>query len=114
MTPTELVTSRSDRKSELCDARGRRIQLRELTALDTLRLLKLAGPQLSMNQGWLSIATLAYSVSEIDGVPVPIPTSEVQIEAIVERLGDQTLTMIADSLDAPKGDVVPTEDHVGN
>ena len=106
--------SRGDQISELCDARGRRIRLRELTALDTLRLLKLAGPHLSMNQAWLSIATLAYAVTEIEGVPVPVPTSEAQIESIVERLGDQALTMIADSMDARKDSVAATKDNVGN
>ena len=114
MTPSELVMSRVDRLPELCDARGRRIRLRELNALDTLRLLKLAGPHLSMNQAWLSIATLAYAVTEIEGVPVPVPTSEAQIEAIVERLGDQALTMIADSMDARKDSVAATKDNVGN
>lgn len=114
MTPSALVTSRDDRISELCDARGRRVRVRELTALDTLRLLKLAGPHLSMNEAWLSIATLAYSVIEIEGVPVPVPTTEAQIEAVVERLGDQALTMIADSMDGRKDRVAATKDNVGN
>jgi len=75
------------------------IKIRPLTALDTLRLFKLAGPTLAQNQPWLSLATLAYAVTEIDGVPVPLPATEAQVEALVERLGERSLTLIGDHLD---------------
>ncbi len=86
--------------SEIQDANGRTIKVRRLTALDTLRLFKLAGPTLAQNQPWLSLATLAYAVTEIDAIPVPVPVTELQVEALVERLGDRALSLIADHLDA--------------
>lgn len=86
--------------SEIQDADGRTIKVRRLTALDTLRLFKLAGPTLAQNQPWLSLATLAYAVTEIDAIPVPAPVTELQVEALIERLGDQALSLIADHLDA--------------
>jgi hypothetical protein len=72
--------------------------VRRLTALDTLRLFKAAGPVLSQNEPWLSMAGLAFSVMEIDGVPVPAPASEPQIESLIDRLGDEGLAAIADSV----------------
>jgi len=106
MTPSEQIISQVRQSTELRDAGGRLIKLRQLTALDTLRLFKAAGPHLAHNQPWLSLATLAYSVSEIDGVPVPVPATEAQIEALVDRLGEQALSMIADYLDKTPDDTL--------
>jgi hypothetical protein len=69
-----------------------------MTALDTLRLFKAAGPVLAQNGPWLSLAGLAFSVVEIDGVPVPAPVTEAQIESLIDRLGDEGLAGIADAL----------------
>lgn len=41
------------------------------------------------------MAGLAFSVLEIDGVPVPASVTEAQIEGLVGRLGDTGLTAIA-------------------
>ena len=95
MSPTSAILSDASRLRDVVDETGRRLRLRTLTALDTLRLLKAAGPVLAQNQPWLSMAMLAVAVTEIDGIPVPTPVSEAQIEAIVERLGDVGLTAIA-------------------
>lgn len=92
LPPTEVA--------EIQDISGRLIKIRRLTALDTLRLFKLAGPTLAQNHPWISLATLAYAVTELDGVPVPVPVTEHQVEALVDRLGEQALSLIGDRLDA--------------
>lgn len=95
MTPIKAILSEASRQRDVVDETGRRLRLRTLTALDTLRLLKAAGPTLAQNQPWLSMAMLAVAVTEIDGVPVPAPVNEQQIEAMVDRLGDAGLTAVA-------------------
>ena len=50
---------------------------------------------LAHNQPWLGLAILAASVTAIDGVPVPLPSTEAHIEAMVARLGDHGLSAIA-------------------
>lgn len=45
------------------------------------------------------MAGLAFSVTEIEGIPVPPPVSEAQIERLVDRLGDEGLAAIAAALD---------------
>ena len=44
------------------------------------------------------MAGLAFSVLEIDGVPVPPPATEAQIESLIDRLGDEGLAAIADTV----------------
>ncbi len=101
MTPTASVVGPSTEYITVKDALGREMAIRRLNALDKLRLLRVAGPALSENQAWLGIAMLAASVVEFQGVPVPMPVTEQQIEAIVSRIGDTGLDAIADALVAP-------------
>jgi hypothetical protein len=113
MTPSQAIVRESARTFLATDANERRLLLRRLTALDTLRLFKAAGPVLAENQPWLSMAGLAFSVLELDGVPVPAPTTEAQIEGLIERLGDDGLAAIATSLESQLP-VSGTRADVGN
>jgi hypothetical protein len=100
MTPSQVVVIEAAHPVATVDAKGRRLKLRRLTALDTLRLFKAAGPVLAQNEPWLSMAGMAFSVLEIDGVPVPAPISEAQIEGLIDRLGDEGLAAIANAIQA--------------
>src|ERR1700733_5701165 len=103
MTPTNSILARATEQRTVDDRLGRRLVVRRLTALDTLLLFKAAGAVPAQNQPWLSVASLAFSITAVDGVPVPIPTSEAQIEAIVARLGDEGLTAVADAFEPADG-----------
>jgi hypothetical protein len=98
MTPSQSIIHDAGKTFSVVDKTGRRLMLRRLTALDTLRLFKAAGPILAQNEPWLSMAGLGFSVLEIDGVPVPPPVTEPQIESLIERLGDAGLVAIADTV----------------
>ena len=98
MTPSQAIAREAIKTVMVIDGKGRRLTLRRLTALDTLRLFKAAGPVLSQNEPWLSMAGLAFSVQEIDGIPVPPPATEPQIENLIDRLGDEGLAAIADTV----------------
>ena len=98
MTPSQSIVREATKTVTVIDGTGRRLTLRRLTALDTLRLFKAAGPVLAQNEPWLSMAGLAFSVLEIDGVPVPPPATEPQIENLVDQLGDEGLAAIADTI----------------
>jgi hypothetical protein len=108
VTPTESIIASTQRTLDVRDGRGRNLRIRRLTALDTLRLLKAAGPILAQNQPWLSMAMLAVSVTEIDHIPVPTPTSEAQIESLVEKLGEDGMEAIADAVDQEPATTVDT------
>ena len=97
----------------LTDSEGRRINIRRLSALDKLRLFKAAGPILAQNHLWLGMATLACSVTSIDDIPIPTPTTEAQIESLVSRLGDTGIAAVALAL-APEAPPVDQAIHAGN
>lgn len=98
MTPSASIIAAASASQTVHDADGRTLALRRLTALDKLRLFKAAGPVLSQNQPWLGMAMVACSVAAIDGVPVPPPVNEQQIEALVSRLGDAGIAAAASAL----------------
>lgn len=81
------------------DARGRRLALRPLSMLDRLRLFKALGSELSMNEAYLGVASLAASVGAIDDVPLPFPASEAAVENAVERLGEEGIEAVATALE---------------
>ena len=98
MTPSASVVASATAVRTVVDPDGRRLTLRQLTALDKLRLFKAAGSQLAQNQPWLGMAILACSVAAIDDIPVPPLANELQIEAMVSRLGDAGIATIAQAL----------------
>ena len=98
---------------ETVDASGRRLTVRPPSVLDQLRLFKAVGPILAQNQPYLGMAMVAYSVTAIDGVPVPAPTTEQQIESLVQRLGEAGLRAASTLLDPPLTDD-DIRDQAGN
>ena len=110
-TPSSQIVAAAQGASEVLDVLGRKLALRQLGALDRLRLFKAAGSVLACNPGWIGLATVAVSVSAIDGVPVPAPATEAQVEALVARLGDAGLAAASAGIAAavPKTQAVDTK-----
>jgi hypothetical protein len=85
----------------ITDAAGRRLTLRRVGVLETLRLYKALGPELSNNAPYLSAARIAASVQMIDDVPVPFPTSESALEALLQRLDEDGVVAVAAAIRRP-------------
>jgi hypothetical protein len=113
MTPSQSIIRSAIKSFTAVDKTGRRLMVRRLTALDTLRLFKAAGPILAQNEPWLSMAGLAFAILELDGVPIPPPTTETQIESLIDRLGDDGLAAIADTI-RDEDETAGPKSNVGN
>jgi hypothetical protein len=115
MTPSASIVAAATATETVSDGDGRRLSLRRLTALDRLRLFKAAGPLLSQNQPWLGMALIASSVTSIDDVPIPPPSNEAQIEAMIGRLGDAGVAAVAQALQQiSEPGVAELVDNAGN
>ncbi len=99
MTPSATIITKATEERSIVDSLGRRLTIRKLTALDKLRIFKAAGPELSLNQPWLAMAILASAVTAIDDIPLPWPSTENQIEALVSRLGDTGIEAVAETIE---------------
>ena len=96
MRPADDIVARSSQKLEAKDSLGRSLVIRRINALDRLRLLKAAGPELARNDAWLNMAALAVAVTELNGIPRTTPVNERQIEAAISELGDEGLEAVAE------------------
>ncbi len=99
LTPSQTIVAASLETRTVTDVHGRVLTIRSPTTLDRLRLFKAVGASLSVNERYLGVAMLAFVVSAIDGVPLPQPTNEHQIEVAIGRLGDAAIAAIAAALD---------------
>lgn len=96
--PAAEIIAAAGEACDVRDAGGRVLSVRRLAALDRLRLFKAIGPLLAQNAPYLGMAMLAVSVTAVDGVPVPSPATEAQVEALVRRLGDEGIGAVAEVL----------------
>lgn len=98
MTPTQSFVAAANHSWDVTDANGRTLTIHRLTALDRLRLFKSVPRHLTYNERYLGQASLAFAVTAIDGVPVPQPTNDPQIESAIERLGNDGIDAIGAAL----------------
>ena len=105
LSPSEQIMAASMETIPAQDKLGRSLVVRRLTALDRLRLFKVLGPVLSQNSSYLGMVTLAASIVAIDGVPVPAPGTEAQLESIIGRLGDSGIAAVARALSVENPEV---------
>jgi hypothetical protein len=82
----------------ITDQAGRTLTLRRVGVLETLRLYKALGPELSVNEAYMGLAVIAASVAVLDGVPMPFPANEGGIENLLDRLGEDGAAAVAAAL----------------
>jgi len=93
----------------ITDKAGRRLTLRKVGVLETLRLYKALGPELSLNGPYLSAARIAAAVEMIDDVPVPFPASEAAVESLLDRLGEDGVMLVGTAIRRPATAAVVAE-----
>lgn len=91
------------------DKAGRRITLRKVGVLETLRLYKALGGELAENGPYMAAARIAAAVAVIDDVPVPFPASEAAVEALLQRLDEDGVQTVAAAMRRPAPEVVVAE-----
>lgn len=68
------------------DKRGRLIAVKPLNALDYYRVSKALGAVAAGNPATLDLAMIACAVRKIDIMPVALPTTEREIEFLIQQL----------------------------
>jgi hypothetical protein len=94
------VTIIDERHASVVDSRGRTIKVKRLSALDRIRLFKAMGAVHAENRMAAAYASAAAACTDIDGLPVPYPTSDIQLDAIVGRLDEEGLEAVVNGLAA--------------
>jgi hypothetical protein len=102
-TPTARVLP-ANPVHTLTDSNGRQISWSPLSVLQQARLMRSVGSEHSNNQAFMGVAVLAACVVDIDGVPCPRAQTLLQVDAAIERLGDEGYAAVVKSMAALRQD----------
>jgi hypothetical protein len=108
-TAASKVTIIDAKNASVIDSRGRLIKVKKLSALDRMRLFKAMGAVHAENRMAASYAATAAAVTELDGMMVPFPTSDIQLDALVGRLDEEGLEAVVMALVA----LTPAQEDIG-
>lgn len=93
-TPSEQLVRQALKEETVVDAKGRKILMRKPSVLAQYRIVEAAGAQVAANQTYMNMVKPLIYIGAIDGVPVALPTSLLEIEAMIARLDDEGLEAI--------------------
>jgi hypothetical protein len=98
---SQTATAASDQTAplEVTDSLGRKLKVQKLDILKELDLIEAAGKAADNNR-WMMLATLAACVIEVDGVPIPPPTTREKIRAQVARVRAEGIDAVAEAFKA--------------
>lgn len=96
--PSAEVVRSANQDIEVTSKDGRRLTVRSLTPRKRMNVFAAIGPELSANQSYWGVAMLAVAVISIDGESVTTPNTRREIEALVDRLGDDGLFAVGRAL----------------
>jgi predicted ABC-class ATPase len=89
-TPSQQIIARTVRPPvTVTDDLGRQLTVRKIGMVDQMRIRRVLGADLSKNEPYLALATLAFCITEIDGERVIPPANVREIEFLVDKLGEE-------------------------
>lgn len=106
-TPTQKIVKAANQVLSVTDSLGRVLNYKQHGALDRMNCIAAAGPELSRNTMWMQYALAATMCTAIDGVPVPKPNRRQDIEALVNKLGEEGLNAIIEAIAPPEPEADP-------
>jgi hypothetical protein len=96
------------------DKRGRKIGVKKLEFIDIHKLTKVIGGDTASNQIAFAQVLAAASVVEIDGEMVPRPGTNLQIDALMTRLGLAGIEAATKTLERLNADSDEAVDEIKN
>jgi hypothetical protein len=87
-SPSEQIVQDANRIVHVTDAKGRQLGIRKLDMSRRRRVLKALSDEMSRKQQYLGLVMVAACVVEIDGEDISLPVTELQFDALIDRLDD--------------------------
>ena len=93
-TPSEAMVRAANAEEYVTDSRNRSIGVRKLKVLERINMLKLIGNGNGDNLLYVSSVSPAFLVTSIDGDPVSKPTTQLQLDGLLQRLDEEGLEAV--------------------
>lgn len=97
-TPSQVLVADAQQANTVVDSTGRSITLQKPGLLAQYRLVRLLGGEAASNQVYMNMVLPITFVTAIDGVPVPTPNNQAQLDALIQRLDEHGLTACVNGL----------------
>jgi hypothetical protein len=108
--PSEEAIEKAAAEVTVTDARGRVFTLRKPGVLAQFRLVEALGDT-AKNQTYMGMVLPVIFVAAIDGEPVMTPSSKLQVEALIQRLDEDGLSVIGAAVASNFGNSDPDADR---
>ena len=105
-TPSQQIIQDANRVVEVKDTKGRVFGIKRLDMSSEIRIAKAISAENAAKDRYMALVNLAACVVSIDGEPVSMCRNEIQFEAILERLGSDGFTAVAQGM---RDHFMPTE-----
>lgn len=93
-SPSEQMVRDALKETVLTLEDGRRVTMRKPGILAQFRLAEAMGPDLAANQTWMQMVQPFIYVAAIDGEPVFLPGSKLEMEALISGLGEDGMGQV--------------------
>jgi hypothetical protein len=97
--PSEEIVAQAVKPVVVTDARGRALTLRKPNVLSQFRLVKMLGDS-ARNTAYMAMITPLTYLTQIDDEAIAPPTTERELEALIQRLDDDGVMAIMEGLQA--------------
>ena len=98
LTPSQQIAADGNSITFVNDSLGRKIGLRKVKMSIRRRVIKTISGNSAEKERYLGLCMLAASVDSIDDEKVSLPTSEIQFDALIDRLDDEGFEAVASVL----------------
>ncbi|MBV8656622.1 MAG: hypothetical protein JO142_02245 [Burkholderiales bacterium] len=102
-TPSTEAVAAANRTVKVTDSRNREISLKKPGVLAQYRLVDLVGPDTAKNDVYMAMIMPVLFVTAIDADAITFPKSRLNLDALIEELGEEGLAAIADAIAAEWG-----------
>lgn len=113
-TPSEQIIAEANKTYSVTDELGRVITFRKLKMSDQRRVLKAISNETAQKEQLFGLIMLAACVTSIDGDEIRFPTSELQFDALIDRLENEGFTALGKAMQEEFGISSDEEDEAKN
>ena len=88
-TPSQEVIKSANQLAFVTDSKGRKLGLRTIPFIEEFRIIETVGSERASNQVYMGMLNPILCIAEIDGDKIDFPRTHPQIEALIQRAGQE-------------------------
>jgi hypothetical protein len=96
-TPSEEIMKRAA-LPDVVHAGGKSINIQKPGVLAQFRIVEIVGAKTAMNAVYMDMLMPVQWVTHIDGVEIPQPQTRLELDALIQRLGEEAIVAIGRKL----------------